>query len=163
MFEDKPGTADATSQPHRSIPSSAAFRPASPRALNWDNAGQAVFDVAVIGGGINGASLYNDLCRQGFRTLLVDRNDFAAGSSQASGMMVWGGLLYLRVGDLLTVTKLSRARDRMISELDDWTQPVFYRYIPSRKNIMPSALIGAGLGFYWLLGAGRRRLPAYER
>ncbi|MDX2416028.1 MAG: FAD-dependent oxidoreductase, partial [Xanthomonadales bacterium] len=163
MIEDNTGTVDATSQPDRPISSSATIHKASQRDLNWDDAGQEVFDVAVIGGGVNGASLYSDLSRQGFRTLLVDKNDFAAGSSQASGMMVWGGLLYLRVGDLLTVTRLSRARDRMIKELNDWTQPVFYRYIPSNKNTMSSVLIGAGLGFYWLLGAGRRRFPGYER
>ena len=163
MYEPKPGPADNTSQPNPSAAPSAAFRPSSPRDLNWDYAGEEIFDVAIIGGGVNGASLYSELCRQGWRTLLVDKNDFAAGSSQASGMMVWGGLLYLRVGDVLTVAKLSRARDRMIREQGDWTQPTFYRYIPSRKSGMPSAFIGAGLGFYWLLGGGRRRFPSYER
>jgi len=163
MCEAKPSPADNPSQPNPSVPPSPEFRPAASRAAHWDYAGQEVFDVAVIGGGVNGASLYNDLCHQGWRTLLVDRSDFAAGSSQASGMMVWGGLLYLRVGDVLTVMKLSRARDRMIEELGEWTQPALYRYIPTRRSGLPSAFIGAGLGFYWLLGAGRRRFPCYEK
>lgn len=131
--------------------------------MHRDFAGQELFDVLVIGGGVNGASLYHGLCQRGWRTLLVDRNDFAAGSSQASGMMVWGGLLYLRAGDLLTVARLSRARDHMIREQQDWARPAEYRYIPSRTGSMPRPLIGAGLGFYWLLGGGRRHLPAYER
>lgn len=133
------------------------------RAGHLDLARGSTFDVLVIGGGVNGASLYSELCRRGWRTLLVDKADFASGSSQASGMMVWGGLLYLRTGDLLTVAKLCRSRDRMIEELGDWTRATPYRYMPSRRGGMPPAFIGAGIGFYWLLSAGRRRLPAYER
>jgi glycerol-3-phosphate dehydrogenase len=133
------------------------------RAAHWDYAGQQTFDVLVIGGGVNGARLYSELCSYGYRTLLVDKSDFGSGSSQASGMMVWGGLLYLRFGDVLTAMRLSRARDRMIAKLETWTKPTYYRYIPPRKGGLPSVLIGAGLGFYWLLGAGQRRPPSYER
>ena len=59
----------------------------------WDEARETVFDVAVVGGGINGASLYHELCSRGYRVLLVDKGDFACGTSQSSAMMVWGGLL----------------------------------------------------------------------
>jgi glycerol-3-phosphate dehydrogenase len=48
---------------------------------------EGAVDVAILGGGVNGACLYDALCRQGYRTLLLDRGDFASGSSQASGMM----------------------------------------------------------------------------
>jgi len=133
------------------------------RSVHWQYAGEEVFDVMILGGGITGASLYNELCRNGWRTLLVDKGDFASGTSQSSGMMVWGGLLYLRDGDLLTVFRLSRSRDRMLEELGAWTAPASFHYIPSLKGGLPSAFIGAGLGFYWLLGAGRRQLPWYRR
>jgi glycerol-3-phosphate dehydrogenase len=133
------------------------------RSAHWQTAGEEVFDVLILGGGITGASLYGELCRQGWRTLLLDKGDFASGTSQSSGMMVWGGLLYLRAGDVLTVLRLSRSRDRMIKELDAWTVPAAFHYIPSLKGGPSSLLIGAGLGLYWLLGAGRRRLPEYRR
>ena len=133
------------------------------RALHWQTAGEEVFDVLILGGGITGASLYGELCHQGWRTLLLDKGDFASGTSQSSGMMVWGGLLYLRSGDVLTVLRLSRSRDRMIGELDGWTAPAAFHYIPPLKGGLPSLFIGAGLGLYWLLGAGRRRLPEYRR
>jgi len=133
------------------------------RASHWQTAGEEVFDVLILGGGITGASLYGTLCRQGWRTLLLDKGDFASGTSQSSGMMVWGGLLYLRAGDVLTVLRLSRSRDRMIGELTDWATPATFHYIPSLKGGLPSLFIGAGLGLYWLLGAGRRRLPGYRR
>ena len=47
------------------------------------------FDVAIIGGGISGACLYDRMCREGYRVLLVDRADFGSGTSQASAMMIW--------------------------------------------------------------------------
>ena len=49
--------------------------------------GEDIFDVAIIGGGINGAALYHQLCNEGYRVLLVDKGDFACGTSQASAMM----------------------------------------------------------------------------
>ena len=39
----------------------------------WCEAGETGFDVAVVGGGINGASLYHELCARGYRVLLIDR------------------------------------------------------------------------------------------
>ena len=104
------------------------------RSAHWQTAGEEVFDVLIIGGGITGASLYGELCRHGWRTLLLDKGDFASGTSQSSGMMVWGGLLYLRAGDVFTVLRLSRSRDRMIEELDGWTAPASFHYIPSLKG-----------------------------
>jgi glycerol-3-phosphate dehydrogenase len=133
------------------------------RAAHWQTAGEEVFDVLVLGGGITGASLYGELCHRGWRTLLLDKGDFASGTSQSSGMMVWGGLLYLRAGDVLTVLRLSRSRDRMIQEPDGWTAPASFHYIPSLKGGLSSLFIGAGLGLYWLLGAGRRHFPEYRR
>ena len=136
---------------------------ATSRQLHWHNTQDSLFDVAILGGGVNGASLFNTLCRRGLRTLLIEHQDFAAGSSQASGMMVWGGLLYLTVGDVFTVIKLSRARDRLIRQSPDWAEPALFRYIPSLQGRMPLPFIGTGLGFYWLLSAGRRRLPGFQR
>jgi glycerol-3-phosphate dehydrogenase len=133
------------------------------RAAHWQAAGVEPFDVLILGGGITGTSLYAELCSRGWRTLLIDKGDFASGTSQSSAMMVWGGLLYLRAGDVLNVLKLSHARDRMIAASDGWTAPSSFHYIPSLNGGMSSPLVGAGLWFYWLLGAGRRRLPGYRR
>ena len=84
----------------------------------WREAGETGFDVAVVGGGINGASLYHELCARGYRVLLIDKGDFASGTSQSSAMMVWGGLLYLRNLDFKAVIEFSLSRDRMIQSLN---------------------------------------------
>ncbi|HTC80463.1 MAG TPA: FAD-dependent oxidoreductase, partial [Acidimicrobiia bacterium] len=53
------------------------------------------FDVLVIGGGITGAGVALDAAGRGLRTALVERGDFAAGTSSRSSKLVHGGLRYL--------------------------------------------------------------------
>jgi glycerol-3-phosphate dehydrogenase len=116
------------------------------------------YDVAIFGGGISGARLFHELCRHGHRVLLLDRGDFAGGTSQASGMMIWGGLLYLRQFDFRTVIKLCRARDDLIEQLPATIHPASIRYLPGRKNLRP-ALVHAIMLMYWLLGSPKRLPP----
>jgi len=131
------------------------------RQQTWQHARDATFDVAIIGGGINGACLYHRLSSAGYNVLLADRGDFAAGTSQASGMMIWGGLLYLRNLDLLSVYRFSRARDAMIRNLPEWISTAPVDYIPSYRGRPDPRLVLGGLYFYWLLGHFRRRSPGW--
>lgn len=121
------------------------------------------FDVVILGGGVNGACLYDRLCRDGYRTLLVDRGDFASGTSQTSGMMVWGGLLYLRNFDFSSVFQLSRDRDRMVREMPSRMSPQQMRYLPAARGGRSRALVHAGLWFYWLMAMGNRRTPGSQQ
>ncbi|WPB58478.1 FAD-dependent oxidoreductase [Xylophilus sp. GOD-11R] len=130
-------------------------RPAQLDRLQHENR----FDVVVIGGGINGACLYDRLCREGYRVLLVDRGDFASGTSQASGMMIWGGLLYLRTFDIASVLRLSSDRDRIIERKAGWVTPELMRYLPPAGDRRARWLAQAGLWLYWLMSRGRRRPP----
>jgi len=74
------------------------------RKHTWDAGRDTVFDVAIIGGGIKGAHIYHQLCEAGYRTVLLEKGDFASGTSQASCMMIWGGLLYLANWDIAMET-----------------------------------------------------------
>lgn len=132
------------------------------RARLREAASETEFDVAIIGGGINGACLYHHLARAGLRTLLVDQADFAAGTSQSSAMMIWGGLLYLQNLRFPTVYKFSAARERMIREMRDWVEPCEFRYVPSGGRNGRGALVRAALELYWLLGLCRRSRPRTE-
>jgi glycerol-3-phosphate dehydrogenase len=116
-------------------------------------------DLLIIGGGISGAPVYHELSRRGFRVALVDRGDFGCGTSQASGMLVWGGLLYLQNLDLLTVRKLCRARDRWIATAPEQIARQALRYLPSRAGRRSAHLVQLALWLYWLLGARERIFP----
>jgi glycine/D-amino acid oxidase-like deaminating enzyme len=61
------------------------------RDLRFRNlAGNDPLDVLIVGGGMTGAPLYHELCGRGYRVALIDKGDFSSGTSQASGMLVWG-------------------------------------------------------------------------
>jgi len=128
-----------------------------------DEAARGAYDVAIIGGGINGACLFDRLARQGTRVLLVDRGDFACGTSQASGMMIWGGLLYLSQFDMATVLKLCGARDRLIRQMPESVSPARFRYLVREGSGRPRWFVQCALAFYWLLSRGRRALPRFQR
>lgn len=121
------------------------------------------FDAVIVGGGIQGACIYHYLSQQGHRVLLVDRGDFASGTSQSSAMLIWGGFLYLRNADILEVCRLSAARERILAEQRDWVRPHSFRYIFARPAHRPQWLIHSALWVYWLLGGCRRHRPMRQR
>jgi glycerol-3-phosphate dehydrogenase len=74
-----------------------------------------VFDVLVIGGGITGLGAAVDAASRGFTTALVERHDFASGTSSKSSKLVHGGLRYLQQGDVRLVYEALRERRRLMS------------------------------------------------
>lgn len=128
----------------------------------WKHCGQTVFDVAIIGGGITGAALYHQLCERGYKVLLLDKGDFACGSSQSSGMMVWGGVLYLRRFDIASVLRFSHARDQLLRDYPALATPEFFRYLPPSRNTLWRYLVLSSLYAYWLFGCFNRKPPMME-
>lgn len=122
----------------------------------------AHYDVAVFGAGISGSRIFHELARHGYRVLLLDRGDFAGGTSQSSGMMIWGGILYLKDLDLRTVIKLCRARDQLIEEMPGTVRAERLRYLPGRESLRNRHVVRAGMTLYWLLGSRERRFPTCE-
>ncbi|MCX6526421.1 MAG: FAD-dependent oxidoreductase, partial [Actinobacteria bacterium] len=61
------------------------------------------FDVLVIGGGITGSGVALDAVTRGLSTALVERDDFASGTSSKSSKLIHGGLRYLQQGDIRLV------------------------------------------------------------
>lgn len=129
----------------------------------FQSANNANYDVAIIGAGISGTRIYHELRRLGRRVLLIDRGDFSCGTSQASGMMIWGGLLYLKNLDIYTVRKLCSARDELIESSPDKVVATKLRYLVGRKSLRNRHLVHAGMMLYWLIGNLKRRFPKYER
>src|SRR3954453_14777533 len=73
------------------------------------------FDVIIIGGGINGCGTFRDLCAQGVKCLLIERDDFAAGASSASSRLMHGGLKYLETGEFRLVRESLTERNMLLS------------------------------------------------
>ena len=72
------------------------------------------FDVLVIGGGITGAGVALDAAGRGLRTALVERGDFAAGTSSRSSKLVHGGLRYLQQKEFRLVYEALAERQRLL-------------------------------------------------
>ena len=71
------------------------------------------FDVLVVGGGITGAGVVLDAASRGLRAALVERDDFASGTSSKSSKMVHGGIRYLQQGDIRLVYEALAERQRL--------------------------------------------------
>ena len=71
------------------------------------------FDLLVIGGGITGTGVALDAATRGLRTALVERDDFASGTSSKSSKLVHGGLRYLQQGEIRLVYEALRERERL--------------------------------------------------
>jgi glycerol-3-phosphate dehydrogenase len=76
--------------------------------------GQDVVDVLVVGGGITGCGVALDAASRGLSVALVERDDFASGTSSKSSKLIHGGLRYLQQGDIRLVYEALRERQRLI-------------------------------------------------
>ncbi|WP_430462273.1 glycerol-3-phosphate dehydrogenase/oxidase [Thalassolituus sp. LLYu03] len=74
------------------------------------------WDVVVAGGGITGAGIAREAARRGLKVLLVERQDFAWGTSSRSSKMVHGGLRYIAQGDIKTTMHSVHERERLMTE-----------------------------------------------
>jgi glycerol-3-phosphate dehydrogenase len=85
---------------------------------------EGTFDVLVIGGGITGAGVALDAASRGLRTALVERHDFASGTSSKSSKMVHGGLRYLQQRDFRLVYEALHERQRLIENAPHLVAPL---------------------------------------
>lgn len=91
--------------------------PLRQRARAWQHLDEEVFDVLVIGGGINGAAVARDAALRGISVALVERADFASGTSSRSTKLIHGGVRYLEQGDVRLVLEACRERDLLRTRL----------------------------------------------
>jgi glycerol-3-phosphate dehydrogenase len=118
----------------------------------------ADFDIAVIGGGINGAGLARDAAGRGLKVLLVEMNDLAAGTSSASSKLIHGGLRYLEKGAFRLVREALTEREVLLGIAPHVVRPMRFVLPPVAGQRAPLSL-RFGLWLYDTLGA-RKLLPA---
>src|SRR5690349_14935403 len=83
------------------------------RSAMLDRLAAETFDVVVVGGGITGVGTALDAASRGLRTALVERDDFAAGTSSKSSKLIHGGLRYLQQGEIHLVYEALHERQRL--------------------------------------------------
>src|SRR5689334_10714925 len=80
--------------------------------------------VLIIGAGINGAGVFRELALQGVDVLLIDKSDFCAGTSAASGRVIHGGIRYLENGEFRLVKEALLERSRLLSNAPHYVKPL---------------------------------------
>jgi glycerol-3-phosphate dehydrogenase len=117
----------------------------------------ADFDLAIIGGGINGTGIARDAAGRGLRVLLVEMNDLGSGTSSASSKLIHGGLRYLEHGAFRLVREALSEREVLLRMAPHVIRPTRF-LLPPLPGRRPALLLRFGLLLYDLLGA-RQRLP----
>jgi glycerol-3-phosphate dehydrogenase len=126
-----------------------------------------VFDLAVVGGGITGAAVARDAALRGMSVLLVEKNDFASGTSSRSSKLVHGGVRYLEHGEFGLVAESTRERALLWKLAPELVHPMPFLFPAYKDSRVPLWKLSAGLWLYDLLALFRtpslhRRYDASE-
>src|ERR1700731_278203 len=117
----------------------------------------ADFDLAVIGGGINGTGIARDAAGRGLRVVLLEQNDLASGTSSASSKLIHGGLRHLEHGAFRLLRKALRDREVLLRAAPPLIRPLRF-VLPLNEARRSSLLLRLGLLIYDWIG-WRRILP----
>ena len=116
-----------------------------------------LFDIAIIGGGVNGTGIARDAAGRGWRVFLCEQRDLASGTSSASTKLIHGGLRYLEYYEFRLVREALREREVLWRIAPHIVWPLRF-VLPFHRNMRPAWLLRLGLLLYDNLG-GRKKLP----
>ncbi len=119
------------------------------------------FDILVIGGGVTGAGVALDAASRGLSVALVEKRDWAAGTSSRSGKLFHGGLRYLEQFNFGLVREALRERGLMLEKLcPHLVRPIEFIY-PLKHRVWERLYMGAGLFLYDTIG-GAGAVPRHK-
>jgi glycerol-3-phosphate dehydrogenase len=116
------------------------------------------YDIAIIGGGINGCGIARDASGRGHRVFLCEQNDLGSGTSSASTKLIHGGLRYLEYYEFRLVREALREREVLWGIAPHIVWPLRF-VLPYHRKLRPQWLLRLGLFLYDNIG-GRKLLPA---
>ena len=116
-----------------------------------------MYDLFIIGGGINGCSIARDAAGRGIKVFLAEMNDLASGTSSASTKLIHGGLRYLEQYEFRLVREALIEREVLLKSAPHIIWPLRF-ILPHHQGLRPRWLIRLGLFIYDHLG-GRKILP----
>lgn len=120
-----------------------------------------VYDLVVVGGGINGTGIANDAAGRGLSVLLCEQADLASATSSASSKLIHGGLRYLEHREFRLVREALREREVMLRKAPHIVWPLRF-ILPHQPHLRPGWMIWAGLFLYDHL-SHRDSLPNAKR
>ena len=121
------------------------------------------YDVLVIGGGVTGAGVALDAATRGLSVALVEKRDWASGTSSRSGKLIHGGLRYLEQLNFGLVREALRERRLILKTLaPHLAVPLQFLY-PLKHRVWERAYMGSGVMLYDTMGARRGRSPPRPR
>jgi glycerol-3-phosphate dehydrogenase len=116
-----------------------------------------IYDIAIIGGGVNGCGIARDAAGRGAKVLLLEGGDLASGTSSSSTKLIHGGLRYLEHYEFGLVREALSERERLWAIAPHIIWPMRF-VLPHVKGLRPRWLLRLGLFLYDHIG-GRRALP----
>lgn len=131
------------------------------RATQIDRAKKEHFQVCIIGGGITAAGVLYHAVAHGYKTILIERNDFASGTSSRSSKMIHGGLRYLKNFQLKLVHEALHEREHLLNLFPHLVKPAPY-VLPSFGSRLGLLFNNIGLSLYDLL-AGKSVMSKHQK
>ena len=116
-----------------------------------------IYDIFVIGGGVNGCGIARDAVGRGYSVMLAEMHDLASGTSSAATKLVHGGLRYLEHYEFRLVHEALAEREVLWAAAPHIIWPLRF-VLPHHKGLRPAFVLRAGLLMYDYLG-GRKLLP----
>ncbi len=108
------------------------------------------FDLVVIGGGITGAGIFYLAAQSGLKTLIIDKNDFASGTSSRSAKLIHGGLRYLQYFQIKLVQEALVEREQLLRAFPHLVKPLAF-FMPIYHSWANRLKLSIGLTGYDLL------------
>ena len=109
------------------------------------------WDIIVIGGGITGAGILREAARLGLKALLVERNDFASGTSSLSSKLIHGGLRYVAQGQIRLMQESVQARSHLLRDGAPLVKPLGYVHSIYKGDRINSFIFEMGIRTYAVL------------
>ncbi len=126
-----------------------------------DRLSDELFDVVVIGGGINGAVALAAASGKGAKTAMLQASDFASGSSQESSTLAWGGIKYLENYEFKLVWDLCKSRNELMDNFPSAIVETRFVTKIDKGFRKPGFLVYLGTLLYWAMGKFRTSAPQY--
>jgi glycerol-3-phosphate dehydrogenase len=133
------------------------------RTANVARLGATVFDVLVVGGGINGAVSASSLAARGVKVALVDKGDFASFTSQQTSNLAWGGIKYMESLEFALVRKLCLSRNHLIVSYPSTVQEIRFYAVHSKGFRHGLLKLVLGTWLYWIIGNFFTKAPRLLR